>query len=141
MIIKVFLKLDIDLDDKENEFFFIYIKQNLSFNKKYEKLQNQNVKNYLESGVIFTKMSKPIVNKLEKEIDKFSKNSKKDFHPFSNKKVRDLVHPSLFPYIKGKSKISIEMKNNKINENKKTDYWNRPYEKSKYSMATFGICN
>ena len=77
-------------------------------------------------------MSKPIVNQLEKEINNFAKNSKKDFHPFSNKKVRDLVHPSLYPYIKGKSKISIDMKNNNINENKKTDYWNRPYEKSKY---------
>jgi len=32
--------------------------------------------------------------------------AKKDWHPGSNNQVLDLVHPSLFPYIKGVSRIT-----------------------------------
>ena len=134
------LTLNIDLTDKKYDDFYIDIIERPSFNILFEKIQNQQVKQYLESGVIFTKISKTIVDKLEKEIEIFSKNSKKDYHPFSKSKIRDLVHPSLYPYIKNISKIKknidvtkpIIKKDRRANKEIKIDFWNRPYEKSKY---------
>ena len=72
-----------------------------------------------------------IINAL---VTEYSKKSKKNYHPFSNKKVRDIVHPSLFPYIKGISKFNscyAEEKSSLYNDDN-TDYWNREYENSKY---------
>lgn len=134
------LILNIDLNDKQKNDFHITVRERPSFNKLYEKIQNQKVKKYLESGVIFTKMSIGLVNKLESEIEKFAKKSRKDYHPFSNSKVRDLVHPSLFSYINGVSNLKNNLditggKHKEYYKSKKeikVDYWNRPYEKSKY---------
>lgn len=33
-------------------------------------------------------------------------NSKKDWHPGSNEQVLDLVHPSLFPFVRGVSRVT-----------------------------------
>lgn len=43
-----------------------------------------------------------------------------DYHPGTDNKVQDIVHPSLYPLIINK----------KINN--QTDFWNRPYEDSKF---------
>lgn len=122
------VRLSLNKDEIEN----IDILENKLFNEAYEKVQNQKIKNYLESGVIFTKAPKSIVNKLEKEIDLLAKKTKKDYHPFSDDKVRDLVHPSLYPYIKGVSKIKNLDENIDKQESEGVDFWNRPYEYSKY---------
>jgi predicted DNA-binding WGR domain protein len=70
-----------------------------------------------------------------------------DFHPGSRRQVRDLVHPSLFPYVKGLSKTNpkqLEGLPVRLNcreeytsyENPEDlnqfDFWKRPYEGSKF---------
>ena len=52
------VRLSLNKDEIEN----IDILENKLFNEAYEKVQNQKIKNYLESGVI--KAPKSIVNKL-----------------------------------------------------------------------------
>jgi len=39
--------------------------------------------------------------KLMEEIDKFALSKKVDYHPWSNNLVKDIVHPSLYCYVKG----------------------------------------
>jgi predicted DNA-binding WGR domain protein len=70
-----------------------------------------------------------------------------DFHPGSNRQVRDLVHPSLFPYVKGLSKTNpkqlqgLPVRLNCREEYteyegteylKELDFWKRSYEGSKF---------
>jgi predicted DNA-binding WGR domain protein len=70
-----------------------------------------------------------------------------DFHPGSNRQVRDLVHPSLFPYVKGLSKTNpkqlegLPVRLNCREEYtdyedteylEELDFWKRPYEGSKF---------
>ena len=40
---------------------------------------------------------------LEKNLDALANKPNPDFHPGSDGQVQDLIHPSLFPYIKGVS--------------------------------------
>ena len=112
----------------------IYVIERPYFTNMIHSIQLSKIKAFKESGVIFTTISnKSILNELKKEIQQYSNNSSIDYHPHSNNKVRDIVHPSLYPYIKNKSKI-IANSDLDITEIKKgnTDYWNRPYEDSKY---------
>lgn len=70
-----------------------------------------------------------------------------DFHPGSNGQVRDLVHPSLFPYVQGLSKTEPEQLEGlpvrlncreeytnyeSIEDLNELDFWKRPYEESEY---------
>ena len=55
-------------------------------------------------------------------INNFSTKSKVDFHPGSDNRVRDLVHPSIYPLVNQEENIQV----------KKTDFWSRPYESSKF---------
>ena len=122
---------EITLSLLDNEINVDTIENDL-FNKAYEKTQNQKIKNYFESGVFFTKASKNIVDKHEKEIDSLASKTKKDYHPFSDNKVRDLIHPSLYPYISSISKLKNLDENIDKQYSDGKDFWNRPYEKSKY---------
>merc|ERR1719433_1076939 len=55
-----------------------------------------------------------------------------DFHPNSNNMVRDLVHPALYPFIKGKSWVHETHANHMENYSRNKDYFNRKYEDSVY---------
>ena len=43
---------------------------------------------------------------LKKNVTKLAENTQVDYHPNSNDIVRDLVHPALYPYVEGVSKVS-----------------------------------
>jgi hypothetical protein len=45
---------------------------------------------------------------LERELDAIANLPEKDFHPNTEEKVQDLIHPSMFPYIHKKSLVNTE---------------------------------
>jgi len=52
-----------------------------------------------------------------------------DYHPGSGTRVRDLVHPSLYPYIEGRSKVSAPLPGATVDTR---DRFGRPFEGSRY---------
>jgi Protein of unknown function (DUF4246) len=63
-------------------------------------------------GVVFADGMVPaeVVGKLNREIDKFvASQASKDYHPNTNNVVLDIVHPSLYPFIAGVSKLEGQM--------------------------------
>ena len=67
------------------------------------KPQNQ----VITEGVCYSNSKVPdgLRDSLRKNIDKLAKETEIDYHPNSNDVVRDLVHPALYPYVKGVSKL------------------------------------
>ena len=128
--------LTLKIDNIHDPLYSFTLESKPSFNLKYEKYQNSKCKNYLDCGVITSKINSDLVDKLLNEVDIFAKNSKKDYHPFSNKKIRDIIHPSMFPYINGITKLNKQYNKEKSNlfsnGNEEVDFWNRKYENSIY---------
>jgi predicted DNA-binding WGR domain protein len=89
------------------------------------------LKNQLPDGVAFSNELVPneLQESLIKSFNELLKNEEEDFHPGSGTTVRDLVHPSLYPYIEGISISNIEISKTK---EKTQDRWGRNYETSKY---------
>jgi hypothetical protein len=77
--------------------------------------------NFYQSGITHIQLDEPTKIQLLEQIKNFALKIQVDYHPGSNNKVRDLVHPSVYPYIKGKK-----------SKPKKVDFFKRPYESSKY---------
>lgn len=96
-------------------------KNKRSIEDRIVSIQNKNIKPFHQSGVIIKIIPKNIKSSLLKSINDFSNRSTIDYHPNSQNKVRDIVHPSLYPLI-----TNIKKSKEKI------DYWERPYESSKY---------
>ena len=69
-------------------------------------------------------------DQLMKEIDDLARTEEVDYHPNSNNIVRDLIHPSLFPYVKDVSIMNKEIDDNVTGSNSSelSDYWGRKYE-------------
>jgi hypothetical protein len=98
-----------------------YINNLITINyKKYNDYLNKQT-NFNENGVIHKYIPKNYRTNLLLAIKEFSSETKADYHPGSNEIVRDIVHPSLYPYIDENYRIRTG-----------TDYWQRPYENSKY---------
>ncbi len=55
-----------------------------------------------------------------------------DYHPGSGTKVRDLVHPSLYPYIEGRSPRPAGLSSGADQSTPTSDRFGRPYEGSRY---------
>ena len=123
--------LDLKICKEDEDPLWILVLERPSFSKSIAKKQNSNVESFNKSGIILKKLDKKNVNKILVEIENYSRKIKVDYHPFSDNKVIDIVHPSLYPFVKGKSKLKKNYNKLEIND-KNTDYWNRPYEKSKY---------
>lgn len=92
--------------------------------EEYTKLiQNSELCNDLDEHNVISKIIPcSLIDDLASSINIFSNKKTKDYHPKSDKKVLDIVHPSLYPYISepcGQCEP-------------KTDFWNRSYETSKY---------
>lgn len=92
-----------------------------SIEEKVIKLQNEEPSHFLKSGIIERTISTILKNNLLKLINNFAEKRPIDYHPNTNKKVRDIVHPSIYPLILD-TKLS----------NKTIDFWKRPYEDSKF---------
>ncbi len=91
----------------------------------------KHLKNPAPDGISFSDelVSEALQHSLNKHFDELLTAEEADFHPGSGKKVRDLVHPSLYPYIKGKSKNNLASPKTKEPSH---DRWGRSYESSKY---------
>jgi hypothetical protein len=76
---------------------------------------------------------------LLKSVGALAKHEPVDHHPGSGTRVRDLVHPSLYPYVRGTSKLSGPVSPPRAVP--KYDTWGRVYEDSKYQWlpSQFGV--
>eukprot|EP00794_Sanderia_malayensis_P012204 gene12204-13460_t len=89
----------------------------------------------VKEGVCYAKgkVSKVLDDSLRRNIDDLARKTAVDYHPNSNDIVRDLVHPALFSFIKGVSKLkggkNVEAT---VEEDDGKDFWGRPYEGSKF---------
>ena len=80
-----------------------------------------------------------LVRNLNDSLDEICKNEPADFHPGSGKVVRDIVHPSMYCYVKGVSKVNGnpgdplgKNEDTKESEHGDKDFWGREYEDSIY---------
>jgi len=96
-----------------------------------------------ETGVV----SEDLVKRLDSGIAELKASTKADYHPGTNNVVRDIVHPSLYPYVEGKSHTSDLSDVNAKADGRSKDVWGRPYETSIYqwlpsevSVAADGKC-
>jgi hypothetical protein len=107
-----------------------------SFIQAYSRFQRKRVPHMNESGVIFTNLKNTsLLKSLYREVQNLITKKKYFYHPGSNKQVLDIVHPSLYPFVEDISKFDTSPTNSQLNSFKPTtDYWNRPYEHSKYQM-------
>ena len=102
-------------------------------NNFLKKNQEQNIKNSNNCGILINNISKNIHQEILDLINIYSSKTKPDFHPFSDNMIRDIVHPSLYPYVED---VSILKNEDQVyiskDEEERVDYWNRDYEYSKY---------
>jgi len=123
------------LDDNTYESLMLqFHKENIiEFQEKIEQIQNSKIMSFNQSGIITKKLNIDLKNKLLENINLFSNKQIPDYHPGSDNKVQDIIHPSLYP-------LQINL-NKEFNSDIVQDYWNRPYEDSKYQWlpSEFGI--
>lgn len=70
-----------------------------------------------------------LVDRLRADVQRLLDLEPVDYHPGSGTKVRDLVHPSLFPYIEGRSVLQNPAL---ARETPSYDRFGRPFETSRY---------
>jgi predicted DNA-binding WGR domain protein len=105
-------------DEKISKFFNDRIE---SIRKQIDRIQSKSILPFIKSGVIVKNINNKLKSNLLTNINNFSYKKIPDYHPGSNNKVLDIVHPSLYPLITDIKKT-----------NGNDDFWNRPYEDSKY---------
>ena len=108
------------------------------------------MKSMITEGVCYSHGSIKVSSRdsLRTNINHLAENSIVDYHPNSNDIVRDLVHPAIYSYIKGVSKLKSNSQiQTKSDGSKRNDYWGREYEESKFqwlptafSISTDGKC-
>jgi len=89
----------------------------------------------ITEGVCYVKekVSEDLKRSLITHIDEVAQKTPVDFHPKSNDIVRDLVHPALYPYVKGVSRVKKDAElPPQPSEGDANDFWGRPYEDSKF---------
>lgn len=69
--------------------------------------QNTGIVTAYDAGVVKSDMAIPkdLQQRLREAVNRLEAASEKDYHPGSDMKVVDLVHPSLFPLIYGRSRV------------------------------------
>ena len=100
-----------------------------------EEVWNKHMNEIIKEGVCYSPDSVPasLRDSLRCNIDELAKNTPADYHPNSHDIVRDLVHPALYPYIKGVSKLKEGSQlPPETSENEEYDFWGRLYEDSKF---------
>lgn len=101
----------------------------------YHDVWNKHMNKLIQEGVCYMKGKVPddLRKKLQEHINEVAQKTPVDYHPKSNDIVRDLVHPALYPYIKGVSKVKKDAKlPDEIEKREGSDFWGRPYEDSKF---------
>ena len=107
--------------------------------KAIDEFKEYHAKNSVIENVAWsdTILSKKLLKEMNSEIDKICQNEPADYHPGSGKVVRDIVHPSLYPYIKNfslveESSVSSYKPTQTEEECFEVDFWGRSYEDSIY---------
>ena len=97
---------------------------------------NKHMNKIVREGVCYAKGKVPhdLRLSLGQNIDELAEKTPIDYHPNSNDIVRDLVHPALYPYIKGVSKLkaNVQLPKDLLPKEDGSDFWGRPYEESKF---------
>ncbi|MCA9712283.1 MAG: DUF4246 family protein, partial [Myxococcales bacterium] len=70
--------------------------------------------------------------RLQARVDRLLAEQRPDYHPGTGECVRDVVHPSLFPFVKGRTKLAPGAQAPSEPAAGSRDRWGRPYERSKY---------
>ena len=70
--------------------------------------------------------------RLQAHVDRLLAEERADYHPGTGTVVRDVVHPSLFPFVKGRTKLAPGAKAPAEPKASERDFWGRPYGGSKY---------
>lgn len=97
----------------------------------------------VKEGVSFadTIIPSDLADRLNHQISHVAASEPVDYHPGSNDCVRDIVHPSLFPFIHGESVLTetgtsvvkaIREYNDSMKAEESIDRWGRKFEPSKY---------
>ena len=91
----------------------------------------KHLRNPFPDGVAFADglVDAELVARLRADVERLIEMEPVDYHPGSGTKVRDLVHPSLFPYIEGRSVLLHPAKQR---ETPSYDRFGRPFESSRY---------
>jgi len=93
-------------------------------------------------GVAYSDVSvpEPLRLRLNAQLQRLIDDEPADFHPGSGDRVRDLVHPSLYPYVTGTSVSDAVLT---VRENPDYDRWGRAFESSIYQWlpTPFQIAN
>jgi len=97
---------------------------------------NKHMNKIVKEGVCYSKGKIPhdLCQSLAQNVNELAEKTPIDYHPNSNDIVRDLVHPALYPYIKGVSKLkaNVQLPKDVLPKEDGSDLWGRPYEDSKF---------
>ena len=113
--------------------------------EKLDELWQRHEARLVQEGVTFETVT-DLNEELNGLIDSLKEKEVKDYHPGTQDVVRDLVHPSLYPFVEGVSETCVDPD---VTEGPKSgkDMWGRPYESSKYqwlpsevSVSAEGVC-
>jgi len=104
---------------------------------KVEQLYKNELAKVVREGVTSEggKLPSDLTTRLNECIDELKANTPADYHPGSNNVVRDLVHPSLYPYVRGVSQTTGSLSDVAQTAGRvarSADMWGRPYETSEY---------
>ena len=114
-----------DLDENEelfdNEMDTFYYQIIAKIKKEETTTQNNIPLSFMKSGIINKTINKSLKNELLELINNFADKTHIDYHPNTNEKVRDIIHPSIYPLI-----LDTEF------PDEAHDFWKRPYEDSKF---------
>ena len=104
-----------------------------STEKKVRDLWEKHQSKLIREGVTFEAQENALLEELNQLIDQLKETSGKDYHPGTEEVVRDLVHPSLFPYVEGVSETTnLDDVTPQAGAMRRRDMWGRPYETSEY---------
>ena len=106
---------------------WFYIVESPAVTATWEK----HLRNPCPDGVAFADglVDAALVERLRADVQRLIDMEPVDYHPGSGTKVRDLVHPSLFPYIEGRSVL---LHPAQPRETPSYDRFGRPFESSRY---------
>lgn len=96
----------------------------------WERHQNEDVPDGVawDDGAV----ARELRDRLAGHVERLLAEGRPDYHPGTGKHVRDVVHPSLFPFVKGRTKLAPGAKAPPEPKPSERDFWGRPYERSKY---------
>lgn len=97
-------------------------------------LWEQHLRRATPDGVAFADGLVPgaLIERLRKDVKQLIDLEPVDYHPGSGTRVRDLVHPSLFPYIAGRSVLNNPAQGRSKGKEPSRDRFGRPFEGSRY---------